>query len=139
VDVAEDTLRLAELAQHLDVVVGQVGAAGVSDGRPRAVLGDGDAALVSHLEEQQVGDLLDVVAVVDAVVAQRVAEAPESLNDVGHAAMALLRSRIRRSSHSAAKARLTTGRPPMSEKIGMLSKSSRSIERFCRMCSRMRS
>ena len=44
--------------------------------------------LVGHLEEEQIGDLLDVVAVVDAVVAQRVAEAPEFLNDVGHAAIA---------------------------------------------------
>ena len=38
-----------------------------------------DAALVGHLQEQQIGELLDVVAVVDAVVAQGVAEAPEFL------------------------------------------------------------
>ncbi len=50
------------------------------------------ASLVGHLEEEQVGDLLDVVAVVDAVVAQGVAEAPEFLDDVGHAAIASLRS-----------------------------------------------
>ena len=49
-------------------------------------------ALVGHLEEQQVGDLLDVVAVVDAVVAQGVAEAPELLDDVAHAAIASLSS-----------------------------------------------
>src|SRR5262245_64825452 len=48
------------------------------------ILGDVDAALVGHLQEEQVGDLLDVVAVVDAVVAQGVAEAPQFLNNVAH-------------------------------------------------------
>ncbi len=46
-------------------------------------LGQLDAAFVGHLEEEQVGELLDVVAVVDAVVAQGVAEAPEFVDDVG--------------------------------------------------------
>ena len=38
--------------------------------------------LVGHLEEQQVGELLDVVAVGHAVVAQDVAVVPEPLDDV---------------------------------------------------------
>ena len=49
-------------------------------------------ALVGHLEEQQVGQLLDVVAVVDAVVAEGVAEAPEFADDIGHAATSSLLS-----------------------------------------------
>ena len=38
-------------------------------------------ALVGHLEEQQIGELLDVVAVRHAVVAQNVAVVPEFLDD----------------------------------------------------------
>ena len=41
-----------------------------------------DAALIGHLQEQQVGQLLDVIAVVDAIVAECVAETPKFLNDV---------------------------------------------------------
>lgn len=42
------------------------------------------AALFGHFQKEQVGELLDVVALVHAAVARRVAEAPESLDDVGH-------------------------------------------------------
>ena len=90
-DVAEDARLLAEGAQHVDVVVGQrrcrfrLRSVGQSQS-----FGQLDAALVGHLEEQQVGDLLDVVAVVDAVVAQGVAEAPEFLDDVGHSDLLLI-------------------------------------------------
>ena len=45
---------------------------------------------VGHLQEKQVGQLLDIVAVVDRVVAEGVAEAPKFCNDVGHAAIAWL-------------------------------------------------
>ena len=38
--------------------------------------------LVRHLEEQQVGELLDVVAVGEAVVAEDVAVVPELLDDL---------------------------------------------------------
>ncbi len=37
-----------------------------------------------RLQEEQEGDLLDVVAVVDAIVAEGMAEAPEFLNNIGH-------------------------------------------------------
>ncbi len=39
--------------------------------------------LVFHLDEQQQHQLGDVVAVIDAVVAQDVAEVPELLDDIG--------------------------------------------------------
>lgn len=45
--------------------------------------------LVGHFEEQQVGELFDVVAIADAIVAEDVAVVPEFLDDgggfVGHA------------------------------------------------------
>jgi hypothetical protein len=47
-------------------------------------LGEVHAALLGHFQEQQVGELFDVIAVIHAVMAQRVAETPEFLDDVGH-------------------------------------------------------
>ncbi len=41
----------------------------------------GGARLLGHLEEEQVGELGDVLVVRDAVVAQDVAERPEALDD----------------------------------------------------------
>ena len=41
------------------------------------------AALIGHLEEQQVGELLYVVAIAHAIVAQHVAVVPELLDDGG--------------------------------------------------------
>ena len=63
-------------------MVDQARAALVAELRPVAALGQLDPLLVGHLEEQQEGDLLDVVAVVDAIVAKGMAEAPEFLDDV---------------------------------------------------------
>ena len=51
---------------------------------PIAALWQRHAALVRHLDEQQVGELLNVVAVIDAVVTQRVAEPPQLLDNVSH-------------------------------------------------------
>jgi len=42
----------AERAQHIDVVVEQLGAGGVAQRRPVAALGNLDGALVCHLEEE---------------------------------------------------------------------------------------
>jgi len=42
------------------------------------------AALIGHLEEQQISQLLNVIAIIHAVMAQCVAEAPEFLDDIGH-------------------------------------------------------
>ncbi len=67
------------------IALSEGAAARVAQIGPVAALGQGDGLLVGHLEEDQKGDLLDVVAVVDAVVAKRVAEAPEFLDDIGHA------------------------------------------------------
>ena len=89
-DVAEHTSLLAERAQEVDVVILQSCAGLVDETRPIAAFRQLDAALVGHLEEQQVGDLLDVIAVVDPIVAQGVAETPEFLDDIAHVAMASL-------------------------------------------------
>jgi len=65
-------------------MIGQRRARLVLEAIPIAILRHGHAALVGHFQEQQVGELFDVIAVIHAMVTQRVAEAPEFLGDVGH-------------------------------------------------------
>ena len=43
-----------------------------------------DRTFISHLDKEQVGNLLDIVAVVDAIMAKGVAESPELLGNVSH-------------------------------------------------------
>ena len=81
---------LAQLFQRVAVVVEQRIAVEQAKRRPRVGRGDGArlvvrraAALVGHLEEQQVGELLDVVAIAHPVVAQDVAVVPELLDEGG--------------------------------------------------------
>jgi hypothetical protein len=58
----------------VDIVSEEVVAVGVED------------VFVRHLEEDEIGELLEVITVAHAVVAQRVAEAPDFGNDAvgGH-------------------------------------------------------
>jgi hypothetical protein len=87
-DQAEQAFLLAQFLQRVAVVVEQLVAvllhqAGtVIAGEHRALLAIGrSAALVGHFQEQQIGELLDVVAVAHAVVAQDVAVVPEFLDE----------------------------------------------------------
>ena len=140
---------LAERAQDVDVVVGEVGA-GLAARAARSSrasrlpclrrqLVEVDAALVGHLQEEQVGDLLDVVAVVDAVMAKGVAEAPEFLDDVGHAAMASLSS-SRSAASLPSKTRLARPQPPCVGRRRDMSRSPPGRSRgSATRCSRMRS
>ena len=82
-----------EFAQRLDVVDFQFRAFELLERRPVVLLRHADFAAVGrlrvfvrHLEEDEVGELLEVVAVAHAVVAQRVAEAPDFGDDAvgGH-------------------------------------------------------
>ncbi len=80
----------AQLVQRVMVMVKQRIAISGQQRRPVKALGNRAglvsgrlAALIGHLEEQQVGELLDLVAVAHAVVAQHVAVVPELLDDGG--------------------------------------------------------
>ena len=84
---------LAELEQRFFVVQQQVHAAAPRELAPAGVVGQlvlvqhaAFGAFVLHFDEEQQHQLGDVVAVVDAVVAQHVAQVPEFLDDVlgGH-------------------------------------------------------
>src|ERR671926_1486893 len=54
----------------------------VAVGHRRGTAPGRQGLLVGHLEEEQVGELLNVVAVGEAVVAEQVAVAPELLDDL---------------------------------------------------------
>jgi hypothetical protein len=86
----ERALAGAELLQRVAIVVEQIVAVALEQREPGVGLGDEARllvrrarTLVGHLEEQQIGELLDVIAVAHAVVAQDVAVIPEFLDDGG--------------------------------------------------------
>src|SRR5688572_3152673 len=107
-------------------------------GGPVAVPWYLNSALIGHLQKQKVGELFDVVAVIDTIVPKRVAEAPKFLYNVGHAAIASLNSRMI-SSNWLSNTRLARPQPPYCVKMGITSKSSLSIDKLAIMCSRIRS
>ena len=83
-NIAEKALFLAELSQNVGIMVREVRTGAVLQAVPVAAVWNDDAFLIGHLQEEEVGELLDVVAVVDSVMAKGVAEAPEFVDDVGH-------------------------------------------------------
>jgi hypothetical protein len=88
-DEAEHAAGLAQLGERLAVVVFEADALHLGAGEvgPAVALGDGLlvaghlGALLGHLEEEEGGELFEVVLVGEAVVPEDVAEGPESLDD----------------------------------------------------------
>ncbi len=69
--------RVAVVVEQRIAVLGQQCGPGVGGGDEAGLAVRRAAALVRHLDEQQVGELLDVVAIAHAVVAQDAAAIPE--------------------------------------------------------------
>src|SRR2546427_806732 len=109
----------------------------ISELYPLAPGRDLDHSLRGHLEEQEICNLLNVIAVIDAIVPEGVAEPPKLANYVTHAAIASFSSR-RKPSSLPPKALFACTQPPSRERTGTSSKSSLSMERFAAKCSRMR-
>src|SRR5215211_2908382 len=109
-------MLLAERAKDLDVAIGQVRSARVAQPVPVAARRQVDCAFLGHLQEQEVGDLLYVVAVVHTLVAKRVAEAPEPLRYIGHAAIASFSS-LSTGPNLPSKVLLALPQPPLRTKI----------------------
>ena len=89
-DQPEQALLVAEIFQGMAVVVEKLVAVLLHQRRPGVGGRDGArlvigrlGALVGHLEEEEIGELFDVVAVAHAVVAQDVAEVPEFADNCG--------------------------------------------------------
>ena len=85
---------LAQLAQHARVMIRQSRPRLIFEARPTAAFWHFSAAFVRHFQEQQIGELLDIIAVIDAVVAERVAKAPKFLDDVRHAPKSYMAIRV---------------------------------------------
>ncbi|OQA05563.1 MAG: Chorismate synthase [bacterium ADurb.Bin374] len=83
-DVAQQPLCIAKFLQDAGVMVDERLTGEILQASPAAPLGNLDFLLVGHLQEQQVRELFDVIPVIDAVVAQRVTEAPEFVDDIRH-------------------------------------------------------
>jgi hypothetical protein len=92
-DLAEHALLGAETAQRFDVVDLEFGALERAHDRPAEAGGHADFAVigratvfVGHLEEDEVGELFEVVAVAHAVVTEGVTERPDFGDDAvgGH-------------------------------------------------------
>ena len=89
-DLSQHPLPGAEFAQQRDVVSFEVRASLGFQALPAVLVGNAHVAvvgrlavLVGHLEEDEIGELLQVVAVAHPVVAQGGAEAPDSGDDGG--------------------------------------------------------
>ena len=89
-DKAEQSLLTAQGFEDVAVVIEKLVTVALDETLPGVLVMD-DAfllvrllgALVRHLEEEQIGELLDVIAVAHAVVAKDVAVVPEFLDDGG--------------------------------------------------------
>ena len=84
VDLGHDADGLAEGDDDLLVVVGEFRTALGRDLRPVTTLGQFDSPLIGHIDKQQIGNLLDVIAVIDPVMPQGMTESPEFLHYVRH-------------------------------------------------------
>jgi hypothetical protein len=81
---ASKSSGFSQLAQNFNVMVGERGSREGFQTGPIVALRHLDTAFIAHLQEEQICQLFDVIAVVDSIVAQRVAKAPEFIDDVGH-------------------------------------------------------
>jgi len=92
---------VAVVVKQLVTVAGQERGPGVGRRHDAGLVVGCCGALVGHLEEQQIGELLHVVAIAHAVVAQHVAVVPELLDEgVGGGVHGCLLSRSGRCSLS---------------------------------------
>lgn len=87
-DQPEQALLVAQRLKGVAIVIEQLVAVFLDEARPTVLLRHRallvvrrPGALVGHLEEQQIGELLDVVAIRHAVVTQDVTVVPEFLDD----------------------------------------------------------
>ena len=87
---AEDARFLAEVFEGVAVMLLERQAVHFHEAGPVVVIGDGGllvvrraGSLVVHFEEEEIGELLDVVAVGDPVVTEEIAVVPDFVDEVG--------------------------------------------------------
>ena len=89
-DDAEDARLFAEIFEGVAVVSFERQAVELDEAGPVVIVGDGGllvvgraGPLVVHLEKEKIGELLDVVAVRDSVIAEEVAIVPDFVDEIG--------------------------------------------------------
>ena len=75
--------RMAVVIKQIIAIFGQQRWPGVRTGDQARLVVRRLCAFVGHLEKQQIGELLDVIAIAHAVIAQSIAIVPEFLNQRG--------------------------------------------------------
>jgi hypothetical protein len=90
-DIAQEAFALAEGAKGVRIMVGELRAAEGFEALPVAPFGDLYLAFRGHFEEEEVGELFDVVPVVYAIVAEDVAKAPKFIDNIGHGCCLVVR------------------------------------------------
>ena len=75
-NIAEKSVLLPEFPEHIQVMIRQVRPGLRNECLPVAAFGKFDAPLICHLDEEEIGDLLDIIPVIDPVMPERVAESP---------------------------------------------------------------
>ena len=83
-DVSQEARLLTQFPQDIDVIVGQIRTALGRDLRPVTTFRQFDSPLIRHLDKEQIGNLLDVIPVIDPVMPQRMTESPKFLYNVTH-------------------------------------------------------
>jgi hypothetical protein len=88
-DDAEDARLLAEVFEGVAVMSFERDAIEFDEAGPVVVRGDGGlavvgraGALVVHFEEEEISELLDIVAVGDSVIAEEVAVVPDFVDEI---------------------------------------------------------
>jgi hypothetical protein len=89
-DDAEDVRFLAEIFEGVAVMSFERQAVQFDEAGPVVMLGDGGLAavwrtgpLVVHFQEKKIGELLDIVAIGDPVIAEQVAVVPDFVDQIG--------------------------------------------------------
>lgn len=83
-NVRQQTPGFTEFPQDVCVMVSQSRAGEVFQNDPSAVLGHLGISFIGQLQEQQLRELFNVVAVIDAIMTKGMAKAPEFLDDITH-------------------------------------------------------
>ena len=89
-DDAENARFLAQIFEGVAVVALEWDAVHFHEAGPVVIFGDGGlvvvgrtGALVVHFEEEEIGELLDVIAVGDPVIAKEIAVIPDFGDEIG--------------------------------------------------------
>jgi len=83
-DVSQQAGFFAKIAQYVGIVVQQFLTGLLFQAFPIVLLWDLDALFISHFEKEQIGELFNIIPVINAVMTQGMAEPPEFVYNIRH-------------------------------------------------------